>query len=252
MESSRARAKSRIHLPLMSLEQSSGMYLMMTLLRRYRKKPYKGDGSSYRAMAFRISTIPPVPRPSRPTSSREVYLRRNLELSSASDFASRGSGSAPVGMGGSLPAAQLRRSGIVSFFYARIIQAIQRHGNGKSIPESRVRERWFDGRAVSPREVWISGEPPGAPHGYGEPARRQHQSIASGTGARDAQAGAATDRSKATAAQSKRAMGQRRKRGKEGCSRQENLRCLSQARILSGILARGNPNRFRRCSTCDS
>ena len=80
---------------MMSLEQSSGMYLMMTLLRRYRRKPYKGCGSSYCEMAFRISTMPPVPRLSRPTSSREVYLRRNLQLSSASKIASRGNGSAP-------------------------------------------------------------------------------------------------------------------------------------------------------------
>jgi hypothetical protein len=68
----------RIYSPLISREQSSGMYLIMTLLRRYRRKPYNGSGSEYCAMAFRISTMPPEPLASSPTSSREVYLRRNL------------------------------------------------------------------------------------------------------------------------------------------------------------------------------
>ena len=117
------------------------MYLMMTLLRRYRRKPYKGWGSSYCEIAFRISTMPPVPRPSRPTSSREVYLRRNLQLSSASKSHPDGKAAREQFSRGSLPAAQLRRSGLMSLFYARIIQAIQRHGNGKCITMRRERRR---------------------------------------------------------------------------------------------------------------
>lgn len=49
--------------------------------------------------------------------------------------------SVSVPVEGSLPAAQLRRRRIVGLFYARIVQAIQRHGNGKRItqlPESEL------------------------------------------------------------------------------------------------------------------
>lgn len=52
--------------------------MINTFLRRYLRKPYRGDVSSYSAMAFWISGMPPLPRPSRSTSSRLAYLRRNL------------------------------------------------------------------------------------------------------------------------------------------------------------------------------
>lgn len=67
--------------------------------------------------------MPPVPRASRPTSSREVYLRRNLGIVVSVPGESLGG----TRIGGSLPAAELRRRGVMSLFYARIIQAIQRH-----------------------------------------------------------------------------------------------------------------------------
>ena len=51
---------------------------MMTFLRLYRRKPYRGDLSSYWAMLLRISTMPPLPRPSISSSSRLAYFRRNL------------------------------------------------------------------------------------------------------------------------------------------------------------------------------
>lgn len=52
--------------------------MINTFLRRYLRKPNRGDVSSYSAMAFRISGMPPLPRPSKSTSSRLAYLRRNL------------------------------------------------------------------------------------------------------------------------------------------------------------------------------
>jgi hypothetical protein len=67
--------------------------------------------------------MPPVPRASRPTSSREVYLRRNLGIVVSVPGESLGG----TRIGGSLPAAELRRRRVMSLFYARIIQAIQRH-----------------------------------------------------------------------------------------------------------------------------
>jgi hypothetical protein len=69
---------SKQNVPCISLEQSSGRYLMMTLRRLYLRNPYNGDFSSYWAMLLRISTMPPLPRPSSSTSSREAYLSRNL------------------------------------------------------------------------------------------------------------------------------------------------------------------------------
>ena len=65
--------------PCTSLEHSSGTYLMTTFLLLYRRNPNSGEGSSYCAIEFRISTIPPFPRPSSSTSSRDTYLRRNLQ-----------------------------------------------------------------------------------------------------------------------------------------------------------------------------
>lgn len=66
------------HKPCTSLEHSSGRYLMITFLLRYRRKPYRGAVSSYCAMALRTSTIPPFPLPRSSTSSRLAYLSRNL------------------------------------------------------------------------------------------------------------------------------------------------------------------------------
>lgn len=66
-------------LPCISREQSSGRYLTMTFLLRYRRKPYSGLSSSKPAMTFRISTMPPFPFSSSSTSSRLEYLRRNLK-----------------------------------------------------------------------------------------------------------------------------------------------------------------------------
>lgn len=63
--------QERQSLPCISLEQSSGTYLIRTFRRRYRKKPYRGDGSSYLDIAFRISTIPPFPLPNNAISSRD-------------------------------------------------------------------------------------------------------------------------------------------------------------------------------------
>lgn len=73
-----ANLRNLFDLPCTNLVHSSGTYLMTTFLRLYLRKPNRGDSSSYPAIAFRISTIPPLPRPSRSTSSRETYLRRNL------------------------------------------------------------------------------------------------------------------------------------------------------------------------------
>jgi hypothetical protein len=66
--------------PWTSLEQPSGTYFISTFRRRYRKKPNRGDSSSYCAIAFRISKIPPLPRSRRSTSSRDIYLSRNLSI----------------------------------------------------------------------------------------------------------------------------------------------------------------------------
>lgn len=51
---------------------------MTTFLRRYLRNPYRGDVSSYWAILFRISTMPPLPRPRSSTSSRLAYFSRNL------------------------------------------------------------------------------------------------------------------------------------------------------------------------------
>jgi hypothetical protein len=67
--------------PWTSLEQPSGTYFIRTFRRRYRKKPNRGDSSLYCAIAFRISKIPPLPRSRSSTSSRDMYLRRNLSIS---------------------------------------------------------------------------------------------------------------------------------------------------------------------------
>lgn len=56
---------------------------MTTFLRLYRRNPKSGEDSSNCAMAFRISTMPPLPRPNSSTSSRATYLRRNLRIRSA-------------------------------------------------------------------------------------------------------------------------------------------------------------------------
>lgn len=51
---------------------------MITFLRRYRRRPNNGDVSSYEAMLLRMSTVPPLPLARTSTSSRLVYLSRNL------------------------------------------------------------------------------------------------------------------------------------------------------------------------------
>jgi hypothetical protein len=66
------------NIPCTNREHSSGRYLIKTFLLLYRRNPNSGDVSSYWAIAFRISTIPPFPRPSTSTSSRLAYFRRNL------------------------------------------------------------------------------------------------------------------------------------------------------------------------------
>lgn len=66
------------YLPCNSRDVPSGMYLIKIFRRRYSKKPYSGDFSSYCATAPRASAAPPVPRASTSTASREAYLSRNL------------------------------------------------------------------------------------------------------------------------------------------------------------------------------
>lgn len=66
--------------PCTNLEHSSGTYLITTFLLLYRRNPNNGEGSSNCAIAFRISTIPPFPRPDNSISSLEAYLRRNLRV----------------------------------------------------------------------------------------------------------------------------------------------------------------------------
>lgn len=66
------------HAPLSTLEVPSGMYLISTFRRRYMINPYKGEGSSYLAMASRASDTPRLPLLSSSTESREVYFSRYL------------------------------------------------------------------------------------------------------------------------------------------------------------------------------
>lgn len=66
-------------MPCNNRDVPSGTYLIKTLRRRYSRKPYSGDFSSYWAIAPRASAAPPVPRVRTSTESREAYLSRNLE-----------------------------------------------------------------------------------------------------------------------------------------------------------------------------
>lgn len=65
-------------MPCMIREQSSGKYLIRTLLLRYFRKPYRGLVSSYSATALRTSIMPPLPRLSTCISSRPSYFNKNL------------------------------------------------------------------------------------------------------------------------------------------------------------------------------
>ena len=192
-------------------------------------------------MAFRISTMPPVPRPSRPTSSREVYLRRNLQLSSASKIASRGNGSAPS-LSGRKPTSrqappQRPHEPLLCSHHPSHSATWQwqvHYTAAKARASAQV-----VGRIVAKGIFWISGEPAGAPHGYGEPAvlpaptqspmpRSQNKSQRCTSRCSDRREKGKTTPSKAIG----------KKIRTKGCGRQENLRCISQARILAraGIL----------------
>lgn len=115
------------------------MYLIRTLRRRYSRKPYSGDFSSYWATAVRTSAAPPAPRVRISTASLEAYLSRNLE--GAETLALAQSGGVSRTRGRDEPSSSLGEGGLVGFGYLCIVEAIQRHGEGDTRARCRAKCR---------------------------------------------------------------------------------------------------------------
>lgn len=102
----------------------SGMYLRRSLRRRWCKRPYRGDFSSYSSRAARASLTPATPKFRTSRASLDAYLRRNLcsghvSITPASDISHLGLVS--------LPSSRVGQGGLVGFLDRTLIKAIQRH-----------------------------------------------------------------------------------------------------------------------------
>ena len=143
--------------PCSRREVPSGMYLTRTLLRRNRRKPYKGDSSVYAATASLRSATPPFPVFRSSTSSLVVYLRRSLCEGSKVSLVrwprhfprSDGSLARPLRRHSfrhsergrtpnDSPSSVLGSSSLKGFSDGRVVQAIQRHRPKPAHPNSQV------------------------------------------------------------------------------------------------------------------